>query len=216
MAHLAPHDLLAALRWRYSVKQFDPERKIPAEIWTSLEEALVLSPSSMGLQPWRFVVVQEAGLRKRLAEASWDQRQPLDCSHYVVFAARKGLDGTDVERHVLRTAEVRGVSRESLKGFEAMLHGGTGQGRESGILDTWMAHQVYIALGGFITAASVLGIDTCPMEGLEAPKYDEILALGASGHTTLCACAAGYRSSADKYARLAKVRFKVDEVVVHA
>lgn len=216
MAHLAPHDLLAALRWRYSVKRFDPERKIPAEIWSVLEEALVLSPSSMGLQPWRFVVVQDTGLRERLAKASWDQRQPVECSHFIIFAARRGLDATDVERHVLRTAEVRGVTRESLQGFEAMLHGGTGQGREAGILDTWMAHQVYIALGGFITAASVLGIDTCPMEGLEAPKYDELLGLGASGYATLCACAAGYRSSADKYARLAKVRFKVNEVVVHA
>ena len=215
MAHLASHDLLAALRWRYSVKRFDPERRIPAQTWSALEEALVLSPSSMGLQPWRFVVVQDAGLRTRLAEASWDQRQPVECSHFVVFAARRGLDATDVERHVVRTAEVRGVSRDSLKGFEAMLHGGTGKGREAGILDTWMAHQVYIALGGFITAASVLGIDTCPMEGLEGPKYDEILGLKDSGYATLCACAAGYRSDADTYARLAKVRFKGDEIVLH-
>jgi nitroreductase len=97
-----------------------------------------------------------------------------------------------------------------------MLHGGTGRGREAGILDTWMAHQVYIALGGFMTAASVLGIDTCPMEGLEGPKYDEILGLGAGGYATLCACAAGYRSKDDKYAHLPKVRFKVDDVVVRA
>jgi nitroreductase len=216
MAHLPTHVVLAALRWRYAVKSFDPEKRIPDETWSVLEQALVLSPSSMGLQPWKFVVVREPALREKLAAASWDQRQPVDCSHFVVFAARRGLDATDVERHVVRTAEVRGVSRESLKGFEAMLHGGTGRGREAGILDTWMAHQVYIALGGFVTAASVLGVDTCPMEGLEAPKYDEILGLGALGYGTLCACAVGYRSGTDKYASMPKVRFKTEDVIVRA
>jgi nitroreductase len=205
-----------ALRWRYATKKFDPGRKIPAPTWAALEEALVLSPSSMGLQPWKFVIVREAATRERLSAASWGQRQPVDCSHFVVFAARKGLDATDIDRHLERTAEVRGVTRESLQGFAEMLHGGTGKGREAGILDVWMAHQVYIALGGFITAASVLGVDTCPMEGLEPARYDEILGLAATGYGALCACAAGYRSADDKYAGLPKVRFKPHDVIVHA
>jgi len=78
-----------------------------------------------------------------------------------------------------------------------------------------MARQVYIALGMFIMAASVLGVDTCPMEGFEPPKFDEILGLPARGYGALCACAAGYRSGDDKYASLPKVRFKPQDVVVH-
>ncbi len=216
MTPAAAQSVLHALRWRYATKKFDPTRKIPADTWHALEQALVLSPSSMGLQPWKFIVVQEPARRERLAAASFGQRQPVDCSHFVVFAARRGLDGSDIERHLVRTAEVRGVSRESLTGFADMLHGGTGKGREQGILDSWMAHQVYIALGSFMTAASILGVDTCPMEGLEPATFDEILGLGPLGYGTLCACAAGYRSSDDKYATLPKVRFKPDDVIVHA
>ena len=82
-------------------------------------------------------------------------------------------------------------------------------------LDAWMARQVYIALGEFITAAALLGVDTCPMEGIEAPKFDEILGLTAMVYGALCACAAGYRAADDKYAKLPKVRFKPQDVIVH-
>lgn len=216
MTPVPAHSVADALRWRYATKKFDPLRKIPADTWAALEQALVLSPSSMGLQPWKFVVVQEAAMRTRLSAVSFGQRQPLDCSHFVVLAGRRGLDATDVERHLSRTAEVRGVPRESLKNFAEMLHGNTGKGREAGILDFWMAHQVYIALGGFITAAAVLGVDTCPMEGIETAKYDEILGLSALGYGTLCGCAAGYRASDDRNAHLPKVRFKAEDVIVRA
>ena len=204
-----------ALNWRYATKKFDASKKIPEGTWSALEQALVLSPSTMGLQPWKFIVVQDPAVRQRLSAASWGQSQPVDCSHFVVFAGRKGLDTTDIERHLARTAEVRGTTRESLQGFAETLHGGTKKQREAGILDFWMAHQVYIALGMFITAASVLGIDTCPMEGFEPAKYNEILGLSAMGYGALCACAAGYRSSDDKYAALPKVRFKPQDVIVH-
>ena len=216
MTPVPAHSVADALRWRYATKKFDPSKKIPADTWGVLEEALVLSPSSMGLQPWKFVVVQEASMRTRLSAVSFGQRQPLDCSHFVVLAGRRGLDGTDVDRHVARTAEVRGVAKESLKAFAEMLHGNTGKGRDAGILDFWMAHQVYIALGGFITAAAILGVDTCPMEGIETAKYDEILGLSALGYGTLCGCAAGYRSSEDRHASHPKVRFKAADVIVRA
>ncbi len=216
MTPATAQSVVEALRWRYATKKFDPSRKIPESTWHALEQALVLSPSSMGLQPWKFIVIQEPGLREKLSAASWGQSQPVECSHFVVFAGRRGLDGTDVERHVSRTAEVRGVSRDSLKGYADMLHGGTGRGRDLGILDNWMANQVYIALGSFMTAASILGVDTCPMEGLEPATYDAILGLDGQGYGTLCACAAGYRSADDKYARLPKVRFKPDDVIVRA
>jgi nitroreductase len=216
MTPATAQSVVEALRWRYATKKFDPSRRIPESTWHALEQALVLSPSSMGLQPWKFIVIQDPGLREKLSAASWGQSQPVECSHFVVFAGRRGLDGTDVERHVSRTAEVRGVSRDSLKGYADMLHGGTGRGRDLGILDNWMANQVYIALGSFMTAASILGVDTCPMEGLEPATYDAILGLDGQGYGTLCACAAGYRSGDDKYAKLPKVRFKPEDVIVRA
>jgi len=215
MTPVSTHSVNDALQWRYATKKFDSSRKIPPVVWAALEQTLVLSPSTMGLQPWVFTVVEDPAVREKLSAAASGQRQPLDCSHFVVLAGRKGLDKKDIERQLARTAEVRGVTQESLKGFAAMLEGGTEKGRSDGTLDAWMARQVYIALGMFIMAASVLGVDTCPMEGFEPPKFDEILGLPARGYGALCACAAGYRSGDDKYASLPKVRFKPQDVVVH-
>lgn len=206
-------DLLGALQWRYATKKFDAARKIPAATWSALEEALVLAPSSYGLQPWKFVVVQDPEVRQRLSAASWKQTQPVDCSHFVVFAFRQNLGAGDVDRHIGRVVEVRGGPAEKHKAFRDMLVSALDGARGAGRLDLWQSRQVYIALGQFMAAAALLGVDTCPMEGIEPPKYDEILGLSAQGYTTLCACAAGYRAADDKYATTPKVRYKAEDVI---
>jgi nitroreductase len=215
MSTTSTEALLGALKWRYATKKFDPARKIPADTWAALEEALILSPSSFGLQPWHFLVVQDPAIRQRLSAATWGQSQPVDCSHFVVFAARKDLTAADVDHFIDRIVEVRGGSPEHLKGYRDIMVGFADQGRAAGRLQEWMARQVYIALGQFMASAALIGVDTCPMEGLEPPKYDEILGLEAKGLTTLCACAAGYRAVFDKYATTPKVRFKASEVVTY-
>ena len=215
MTPIPPKTITEALQWRYSTKKFDPSRRIPKETWEALEQALILSPSSYGLQPWKFIVVEDPAIRVKLSAASWGQKQPMDCSHFVVFSARKGYDGRDLERYISRSAEVRRVPQESLKGYAGKILGSLERARSGGELDNWMARQVYIALGEFMTSAALLRVDTCPMEGLEPAKYDEILGLGPQGYSTLCACAAGYRSVDDKYATEPKVRFSESEVLVH-
>jgi len=215
MTPISTNSLLDALRWRYAVKKFDAVRKVPADTWAALEQALVLAPSSHGLQPWKFVVVQDAATRAKLSAASWGQTQPVECSHFVVFAGANNLGPDHVDRHHSRAAEVRGVTKESLQRYVDSITGNLAQAREKGTLDNWMHRQVYLALGQFMAAAALLGVDTCPMEGLEPPKYDEILGLTALGYTTLCACAAGYRAADDKHASYPKVRFKESEVILH-
>ncbi len=83
MSTLTPAALLEQLNWRYATKQFDQSRKIPADVWSAIEQALVLTPSSFGLQPWKFVVVTAAEVKKQLVAVSWNQAQPADCSHHV-------------------------------------------------------------------------------------------------------------------------------------
>lgn len=209
----SPASLLETLRWRYATKQFDAARAIPEATWAALEESLVLTPSSLGLQPWRFLVISQPELRESLQAASYGQSQPRDCSHFVVFAVRRGLDAAHIDRHVARTAAVRGVAAESLVKFRGMVQGSVERARGEGTLDTWQNHQAYIALGQFMLAAALLGVDTCPMEGIEPRKYDEILGLAGTGYGTVVACAAGYRSPGDKYAAAPKVRFPRAEVV---
>lgn len=207
--------LLEQLRWRYAVKKFDPLRKIPANDWQALEQALVLTPSSFGLQPWKFVVITDQVTKEKLVPMSWNQRQVADASHVVVYAVRKPLTESDVDRFVAITAEIRGVSVESLGGFKKMMMGSLVPPPPGFDINHWATLQAYIALGNFMTSAAMLGIDTCPMEGIVPAKYDELLGLTQERFGTAVVCVAGYRAADDKYASLPKVRFPATEVVRH-
>lgn len=209
-----PEALLKSLQWRYAVKAFDPARKIPAATWDALEHALVLSPSSFGLQPWKFFVVDDPALRARLKGVSWGQTQVTDASHLVVFAARKGFGTPDIDRYVARISAVRGATVESLAPYRNMMTGAL-EPRGAAALDVWVARQVYIALGVFLTAAAALGVDACPMEGIDPAGYDDVLGLTAKGYQAVVVATAGYRADTDAYAKHAKVRFERSEVIEH-
>ena len=207
--------LLAQLQWRYATKAFDPAKKIAAADWSALEESLILSPSSYGLQPYHFFVITDQAIREKLVPASWNQRQPADCSHYLVFAVRTANSEADVDEYMARIAEVRGGTADALGGFKKILVADVVHGERGKMAGEWAARQAYIALGNFMTAAALLGIDTCPMEGFVPPQYDEILGLKEQGLTAAVACAAGYRSADDKYASMAKVRFPASKLIIH-
>lgn len=201
------------LNWRYATKKFDPNRKVQAPDWKTLEQALVLSPSSYGLQPWKFIVVHDPKVRAELREASWDQPQVTDASHLVVFAVKREFTAADVDRHVRRVAAVRNVPVESLEGYRQAMLGSVA--RPADEVRNWTQRQVYIAIGTLLTTAAMLGIDACPMEGLDSQKVDKILGLADQGYHALAFAAVGYRAEDDKYARATKVRYPPEEVVAH-
>jgi nitroreductase len=207
--------ILETLRWRYATKQFDASKKIPADVWHALEDALVLTPSSYGMQPWKFFVVTDDAVRARLREHSWNQAQVTDCSHHVVFAIPTKVDEASVERLIDRTAEVRGADKATLAFYRDLILKDIVHGPRSADAAGWASRQAYIALGNFMTCAALLGVDTCPMEGLDPARYDEILDLPAQGWHTIVACSAGYRAAGDKYATLPKVRFPKSDVITH-
>jgi nitroreductase len=207
--------LIDQLNWRYATKQYDPTQKITAADWATLEEALVLSPSSLGLQPWTFLVVDDPAMRARLMLASYGQPQIVDASHIVVFATKANLNDADVDAHVRRTAEVRGVSIESLAGLRTMASRSIVHGMTEAERRVWAGNQTYIALGNLITGAALLGIDATPMEGIEKGRYDDLLGLRVRGLTTSVVAALGYRAANDKYATTPKVRFAREQVVQH-
>lgn len=213
MKFLEPSALIEFLNWRYATKQFDPARKIPPTIWEALEDSLILTPSSYGLQPWQFFVVTDPDLKAALRPHSWNQPQVTDCSHHVVFATRRDVDEAFVDKYVARIAEVRGVAPESLGFYKDMMASDILNGPRSEWVREWAARQVYIALGNFMTAAALLGVDTCPMEGFDPAKYDEILDLPSKGFHAVVACPAGYRAGGDKYADLPKVRFPKSDLI---
>ena len=201
------------MNWRYATKRFDPAKKLPADTWRALEGALVLTPTSYGLQPYQFIVMTDAAKRAELLAHSWNQNQVVDCSHYVVFTARTKMTEADVDRLIQRTAQVRGVAAESLAAYRGMMLGDVVHGSRGKAAHEWATRQAYIALGNLMTSAAVLGVDACPMEGIVPAEYDRVLGLRDSGYATVVACALGYRAAGDKYAAAAKVRFEASELV---
>ena len=116
MSTISGGSLLEQLNWRYATKKFDATKKIPPADWAVIEQALVLTPSSYGLQPWKFIVVTDPALKAKLRPASWNQSQVEDCSHLVVLTAKQDITEADVDRFVARIAEVRGIAVETLAG----------------------------------------------------------------------------------------------------
>lgn len=213
MSLVSNQDLLKTLQWRYATKKFDVTRKISKQDWQALEEALILTPSSYGLQPWKFIVITSHTLRQELTPFSWNQPQVLDCSHYVVFTIKKHFKIRDIDTYLDQVVYQRKVSKESLAFYRNMMINDVIEGRRSFSINEWAARQTYIALGNFMTSAALRGIDTCPMEGIEPENYDKVLKLNGRDLTAIVACAAGYRSTEDKYALLPKVRFPKSEVI---
>jgi nitroreductase len=213
MTPIPSSQLLSAHQWRYAVKKFDPTKKIPAAEWATLEETLVLSPSSFGLQPWKFLVVTNPALKEQLKTASWNQAQLVEASHVVAFAVQKEISPTFVDDYIQSIATTR----------QQPLDAPGLQGLKKVILEflplrpnlEWNTRQAYIALGNLMTTAALLGIDSCPMEGIEAAQYDEILGLKGTNFAAVVACTLGYRAADDKYATLPKVRFPHSQMIQH-
>ena len=212
---ITSEQLLDRLNWRYATKQFDPSRKINAQDWATLEDALLLTPSSGGLQPWKFIVVTDSAVRAKLLPVSYGQAQITNASHLVVFAARKNFSEADVDAFINHTAATRGVSVESLTPYRNILVGGIVKSMDETARNAWARNQAYIALGNLLTSAALLGFDACPMEGFDRAQYDQILGLNEQGFASAVIATVGYRAASDQYAGAAKVRFPKEQVFAH-
>jgi len=204
--------IIEDLNWRYATKTFDPAKKVSQADMNELLEALQLSASSLGLQPWKFVVVTDKNIREELKKNSWDQSQITDASHLIVLCVNTKIDANYVKKFVKHIAKTRNVTEESLKGYEDMMMGSVSRRSEQEILE-WSTKQVYIALGTLLTACAVKRIDACPMEGFDNKAYDRILKLDEEDVASVVLCPVGYRGD-DKYADAKKVRFPLNEIIV--
>jgi len=214
-AALTPAQLLASLEWRYATKVFDT-RKLPDATWATLEESLRLTPSSFGLQPWKFIVVTDPAVRAKLRPVSWNQSQVTDASHLVVFARRTEMTEADVNEFFNQMVSERGADAAKLEPYRQMMIGGVVKGKDAAGQKEWAARQLYIALGQLMGAAAALAVDTCALEGIDPAAYTEILGLKGTGYEVVVACAVGYRSESDKYAVMKKIRYPAARVIARA
>lgn len=214
MNAISREQLLEQLNWRYATKQFDPNRKISELDWAALEQSLRLTPSSFGLQPWRIVLITDPEVRRQLLPVSFGQKQVVDASHLVVFAAKRHITERDIDDYLDRIAAVRSEPRESLNALRDALIGGILNGMNEEARQAWAARQAYIGLGNFLNSAALMGIDACPMEGFLSDEFDKILGLDKQGLHAVVMAAAGYRAETDKYATLKKVRLPMERMLL--
>jgi nitroreductase len=204
--------ILEQLNWRYATKSYDKTKKISAEDWAVLEDSLILAPSSYGISPFKFLVVNDPELREKLKPAAYGQPQITDASHLVVFAYKKNLTDADIDRYLDRITEVRGGGREALGDYENAMKGSAKRARDGGYIEVWNSRQAYIALGFFLETAALLGIDATPMEGFDAAQFNEIL--GLTDYSAVVLATVGYREAeSDWLAPLPKVRFSKADLI---
>lgn len=201
-----------AIHWRYAVQKFDPTRKIPDAEFEVLEESLRLTPSSYGLQPWKFVVVKNPEVREELRKVSYNQAQVTEASHFVAIAYKGKMLEEDVDHYIRFISSARKVGIETLEKYKNGILRDL-LGFRGNIIDQWAINQTYIAMGFVLQAAAVMGIDTCPMEGLRPREYDRLLGLEGTGYHTVTAIAFGYRSPDCKMQVMAKIRFPKEHVI---
>lgn len=206
--------IIDKLQWRSAIKKFEINKKLSAKQLDDLLSAIQLSPSSLGLQTYKVIVVEDAETRQKLRAAGYNQAQITEASHLIVFASETKIDGEFGKNYIDLIAKTRGISRESLAGFEKMVLGSiNSQTDEQKIAASHK--QAYIALGVLLTAAAEMGIDAGPMEGFDAAKFDEILGLKEKGLTTSVIAAVGFRADDDVYSKMIKVRRPKSELFIH-
>jgi nitroreductase len=215
-------DVIESLKWRYATKKFDAQAKIDQPTWARIEEALTLTPSSFGLQPWKFVVITDQKIKDQLPPLSWNQQQPSGCSHLLIISRLDEIDASYIDKHISQVAKQRKVptdaageakQAEALAQYKQMMLDFIQSATKEELAD-WMSRQCYIALGNVLTVAALYGVDACPMEGFDKDAYDKLLGLPDKGCRSQVVCALGYRAKDDKYADLAKVRFAESDLFI--
>jgi len=206
--------LLDALSWRYATKRMNGQ-KVPSEKLDTILEAIRLSASSFGLQPYRVIVVDDPALRAKIHESACQQPQIVEGSHVLVFASWKNITNDHVDSYMSLISKERNMPIEQLAQFDEMLKGFIAS-KPQELLASWAARQAYIGLGFGLTAAALEQVDATPMEGFNPAEMDKVLGLEEKNLQSVALLTLGYRDTANDYlANQKKVRLSKDEFFVH-
>ena len=203
--------MIDKLNWRYATKLFDKNKQVSPENMELLKEAVRLTASSYGLQPYKVLEVKNPEIREKLKAVSFGQPQITDASTLFVFCANDDLTDAHIDAHLELTAKTQQLDVAVFKGFGDFMKGVFASRTQSDKHD-WAARQAYIALGNLLTTAATMQIDVCPMEGFDPAQYNEMLGLKGTGYSSVVVAAIGYRSSDDQSQFNAKVRKSIEDL----
>lgn len=206
-------DIIEQLKWRYATKKFDSSKKLSEEKLTVLKDAFNLTATSYGLQPLKMLVVSNDEVKKKLVPFTMDQPQVSSASHVLVLCTETQMNTKYIKDNFKLVEETRKTPRAVLEPFETFLIDEFSE-KSKETINTWMAKQAYLAMGNLLTVCALENIDSCPIEGFEPEKYDELFELKEKGLQSVLVLAVGHRAEDDFFATLEKVRRGVDEVVI--
>ncbi|MFZ6861059.1 NAD(P)H-dependent oxidoreductase [Undibacterium sp. Ji67W] len=206
-------DLIQKLQWRYATKKYNPAKVVPQEKVDKIVEAVRLTATSSGLQPYEVLVVTNAEIREKIKPVAWNQAQVTESSHLLVFAAWDNYTAERINMMFDLTNDVRGFKNEGWENYRNMLLS-TYPTRDAEVNFQHAARQAYIGLGTALIAAAEQEVDSTPMEGFDPAAVDEILGLRAKGLRSVVILPIGYREAeGDWLVNLKKVRRPTEQFV---
>lgn len=186
--------IIEALKFRHACKKFNSQKKISKQDMNTILEAACLSPTSFGMEAWKFLVLASREIRQNLRPACWDQPQVTDASHVIVILAKPVLADPSHE-YILENFLRRELPEDVTKAYvdKYKWHMETEVFPRMSAY-AWCSKQCYIALANIMTAAASLGIDSCPMEGFEKDRVETLLQIDTQKLEVAVLVALGYRA----------------------
>ena len=208
------NDFIANQKWRYATKKFDTTKKINPEELAILKEAIRLSTSSYGLQPYKVFIIENPEIRAKIQPVAWGQSQIVDASHVIVFANMLNFGDDDIDSYLKNLAETRGINIENVKPYGDFMKLKVSELPIEN-RNNWTSKQTYLALANLLNAAAELKIDVTPMEGFDPNAINEILGLTDKGLNASLMATIGYRHKEDATQHYAKVRKSEKELFIN-
>lgn len=206
-------NLIDQLNWRYAAKRMITDKVVPQAKIDTIIEAIRLSASSYGLQPYELIVIKDKETLAQIQPLAYNQPQIGEASALIVFAIWDNITQERIDNFFTSISDQRGIPVEALAGYKAMVEGSM-LPMDEATASAWMARQAYIGLGTGLAAAAVEEVDTCAMEGFVATALDEYLQLSAKGLKSVVLLPLGYRDEAnDPTSQMTKVRKSTEDFV---
>ena len=205
------HKIIEDLNWRYAVKKYDASKKLNDEQLSIIKESLRLVPTSYGLQPLKYLIIEDPVIRGKLKVASYGQSQVTDASHLIVLCSFLDIQDEYVDSYMEKIIQIRDADSDSTAKFGAYIKQ-TVSKLSPKEKEEWNSKQAYIALGQLMHTCASLRIDATPMEGFDPLAYNDILGLESKNLKATILCAIGYRSEEDVAQYRKKVRRRQQEL----
>ena len=206
-------DIIKSLEWRYACKKFDKDKKLEDIHIDELSKAFNLTATSFGLQPVKLVVIKNESIKEKLLEHAYFQQQITTCSHLLIICIDTKIDDETIDAKFDLEKEIRGTTEEIVGKFRNQLKS-IYKNKSSEEIEKSAIYQAYIILGNLMTVCALKNIDSCPMEGFNSKKFDEVLQLKEQNLKSILLLPIGFRAIDDPMGSLKKIRKPLEDIVI--